>query len=348
MSLQPVIEPTTSCSSAPSPTRHRRLPSLNLKQNLEWTERETVRRALERVTRREEGRGRGDGHQPARAQLLPRQAPHRRARPMSAWVSAGVTTYVARKDRVCTAVALPPGRLDGTVLAPGTSEPQGRIPARLTLRMGRGRATFVRIGGPYGPWCSVPTEGPLERSPGRRLRASLLPERDRSVRAAGLPSRVPVGPWFFRPWAAKMRTTQPVGGAAYNYVSCVRSVREIDPLGIPRLARWSRRLRKHEVSHGPNPGRDQHHHDYLVRDQPKNIQIAIGTRVIFMNSDSRSHTMNSDPHPEHGDCPELHQVGFLNPGERRETGNLVTARNCGYHDHDNPGATTLQGTITIK
>jgi plastocyanin len=81
---------------------------------------------------------------------------------------------------------------------------------------------------------------------------------------------------------------------------------------------------------------------------PKNIQIAIGTRVLFINSDSRSHTMNSDPHPEHTDCPELNQVGFLNPGERRETGNLVTARNCGYHDHDNPGATTLQGTITIK
>lgn len=81
---------------------------------------------------------------------------------------------------------------------------------------------------------------------------------------------------------------------------------------------------------------------------PKNIQIAVGTRVLFVNSDSRSHTMNSDPHPEHTDCPELNQVGFLSPGQSRETGNLVVARNCGFHDHDNPATASLQGTITIK
>ena len=81
---------------------------------------------------------------------------------------------------------------------------------------------------------------------------------------------------------------------------------------------------------------------------PKNVQVALGTRVLFVNSDSRAHTMNSDPHPEHTDCPELNQVGFLTPGQTRETGNLVIARSCGYHDHDNPSTTTLQGTITIK
>jgi plastocyanin len=81
---------------------------------------------------------------------------------------------------------------------------------------------------------------------------------------------------------------------------------------------------------------------------PKNIQVAIGTRVTFVNSDSRSHNIADDPHPQHGDCPELQQIGFLSPGEKRESGNLVVARNCGYHDHDNPAATTLQGTITIK
>jgi plastocyanin len=81
---------------------------------------------------------------------------------------------------------------------------------------------------------------------------------------------------------------------------------------------------------------------------PKNIQVALGSRVLFVNSDSRSHTMNSDPHPEHTDCPELNQVGFLSPGQSRETGNLVIARTCGFHDHDNPNTTSLQGTITIK
>jgi plastocyanin len=81
---------------------------------------------------------------------------------------------------------------------------------------------------------------------------------------------------------------------------------------------------------------------------PKSISIMIGTRVLFVNSDSRPHNMNSDPHPEHTDCPELNQVGFLTPGQSRETGNLVTARTCGFHDHDNPALTTLQGTITIR
>ena len=81
---------------------------------------------------------------------------------------------------------------------------------------------------------------------------------------------------------------------------------------------------------------------------PKNLQLAIGTRVLFVNNDSRSHSMTSDPHPDHTDCPELNQVGFLTAGQSRESGNLVTARSCGYHDHDNPASTTLQGTITIK
>ena len=81
---------------------------------------------------------------------------------------------------------------------------------------------------------------------------------------------------------------------------------------------------------------------------PKNIQVAIGTRVTFVNSDSRSHNIADDPHPQHGDCPELQQIGFLSPGQQRQSGNLVVARICGYHDHDNPAATTLQGTITVK
>jgi hypothetical protein len=58
--------------------------------------------------------------------------------------------------------------------------------------------------------------------------------------------------------------------------------------------------------------------------------------------------MTSDPHPEHSDCPEINQVGFLSAGQSRETGNLVTVRTCGYHDHDDPGATRLQGSILIK
>ena len=78
------------------------------------------------------------------------------------------------------------------------------------------------------------------------------------------------------------------------------------------------------------------------------VTIQPGMRVVFVNNDSRAHEMNSDPHPSHEDCPELNQVGFLNPGQQRESGNLVFTRTCGFHDHANPGTQSLQGTVTIR
>jgi plastocyanin len=76
--------------------------------------------------------------------------------------------------------------------------------------------------------------------------------------------------------------------------------------------------------------------------------VALGTRVRFVNNDSRPHNMASDPHPTHTDCPAINQVGLLQPGQIRETGNLVEVRTCGFHDHDNPTSQTLQGSITIR
>lgn len=81
---------------------------------------------------------------------------------------------------------------------------------------------------------------------------------------------------------------------------------------------------------------------------PRNIQITAGSRVTFVNSDTRAHNMTSDPHPDHTTCPELNSVGLLTPGQSRESGNLNTVRTCGFHDHDNPGTTSLTGTVTIR
>jgi hypothetical protein len=58
--------------------------------------------------------------------------------------------------------------------------------------------------------------------------------------------------------------------------------------------------------------------------------------------------MNSNPHPEHTDCPELNQVGFVAVGQSGTTGNLNTTRTCGFHDHALPDNTSLQGSITIQ
>jgi plastocyanin len=81
---------------------------------------------------------------------------------------------------------------------------------------------------------------------------------------------------------------------------------------------------------------------------PKAITVAPGSQVTFVNSDSRSHFVASDPHPDHTDCPEINSVGALNPNQSRQTGNLVVTRTCGFHDHDNPLDTSLKGTITIR
>jgi plastocyanin len=78
---------------------------------------------------------------------------------------------------------------------------------------------------------------------------------------------------------------------------------------------------------------------------PKEMTVAPGTRLLFVNSDSRRHDMTSDPHPDHQDCPEINVVGVLQPGQSRETGNLVLTRTCGFHDHDNPPPTTQAGNI---
>ena len=81
---------------------------------------------------------------------------------------------------------------------------------------------------------------------------------------------------------------------------------------------------------------------------PKELTVSPGTRVLFVNNDSRRHEMGSDPHPDHTDCPPLNQVGVLQPGQSRETGNLNTVRTCGFHDHENPANTSLQGRIIIR
>ena len=78
---------------------------------------------------------------------------------------------------------------------------------------------------------------------------------------------------------------------------------------------------------------------------PKELTVPLGTRVLFVNNDSRRHDMASDPHPDHDLCIELNSVGVLNPGQNRETGNLVTARTGGFHDHDNPPVNPQLGNI---
>jgi plastocyanin len=83
---------------------------------------------------------------------------------------------------------------------------------------------------------------------------------------------------------------------------------------------------------------------------PTELTVSSGTRVQFANNDTThpNHDIQSDPHPEHTDCIEINQVGFIVPGQTKETGNLNTVRTCGFHDHNLPSDSRYQGRIIIR
>jgi hypothetical protein len=81
---------------------------------------------------------------------------------------------------------------------------------------------------------------------------------------------------------------------------------------------------------------------------PKQLTVAQGTRVLFTDNDTRTREMTSDPHPEHTDCVEINNIGFISPGQTKETGNLNVIRTCGYHYHGNPEDARFKGQIIIR
>jgi hypothetical protein len=81
---------------------------------------------------------------------------------------------------------------------------------------------------------------------------------------------------------------------------------------------------------------------------PKQLTVPPGTRVLFVNNQSRppQHDVRPAPGP-----PRLSRVepgGSLNAGQSRESGNLVIVRTCGFHDHDDPDNVNLRGSIIIR
>jgi plastocyanin len=81
---------------------------------------------------------------------------------------------------------------------------------------------------------------------------------------------------------------------------------------------------------------------------PSSLDVAAGTMVTFVNQDSVSHDIASNPHPTHTDCPEINQVRSLAPGQSKQTSAFGNGRTCGFHDHGQPGNAALKGTITVR
>jgi plastocyanin len=81
---------------------------------------------------------------------------------------------------------------------------------------------------------------------------------------------------------------------------------------------------------------------------PLELTIAVGQRVTFINNDTRAHDVVGGVDPNHPDCPEIAQAGFLVPGQRGDTGIFTTARTCEYHDHTQLSVAAFQGRIVIR
>jgi plastocyanin len=81
---------------------------------------------------------------------------------------------------------------------------------------------------------------------------------------------------------------------------------------------------------------------------PSQVTIAVGQSVTITNNDSRAHDMESDPHPAHTNCPSMGNIGTVQPGQSKTSFGFAAAGSCGFHDHNNPESSGLQGRIVIQ
>ena len=80
---------------------------------------------------------------------------------------------------------------------------------------------------------------------------------------------------------------------------------------------------------------------------PREITVAVGDRVTFVNNDVQPHDTAGGPDPATRDGPEIDAVGFLLPGQSRQTAPMPVARTCEYHDHMNH-APIFNGRIVVR
>lgn len=81
----------------------------------------------------------------------------------------------------------------------------------------------------------------------------------------------------------------------------------------------------------------------------KAVTVAIGQTVTFINNDTRSHEIASNPHPQHGTCPSIEAgLGTIAAGQTKITHAFANGGSCGFHDHLDSSNAALQGTITVQ
>jgi hypothetical protein len=99
---------------------------------------------------------------------------------------------------------------------------------------------------------------------------------------------------------------------------------------------------------GPGPGPGPVGATVTITSSGTNsVTVNVGQSVSIVNNDSRTHNINSDPHPVHTSCPALN-VGILSPGQSKTSGAFTAAGTCGFHDHDDPDNARWTAQITVR
>jgi plastocyanin len=82
---------------------------------------------------------------------------------------------------------------------------------------------------------------------------------------------------------------------------------------------------------------------------PRSVTVAVGQAVTFVNNDTRSHEMASDPHPQHGSCPSMEAgLGTIGAGQTKITHAFANAGTCGFHDHLDASNGGFIGSIVVQ
>ncbi len=82
---------------------------------------------------------------------------------------------------------------------------------------------------------------------------------------------------------------------------------------------------------------------------PSTVTISVGQSVTFVNNDTRSHEIASDPHPIHGSCPSIERgLGTIGANQTKLTQGFAGAGTCTYHDHLDDTNQNFHGSIRIQ
>ena len=80
---------------------------------------------------------------------------------------------------------------------------------------------------------------------------------------------------------------------------------------------------------------------------PNSVTISVGQSVTLVNNDSKTHEIDSNPHPSHTDCPSLN-LGAVAAGQSKTSNAFTSASTCAYHDHLDPRNAAWQGQVTVR